>query len=401
MILASLVLVALLPQVVTTLEEGLELLEQGAEPTRVLAPAGVAAARAIEPLADDPEHLRRLAHLARLGKAHADLASALGEVVAARGPCLTVALAELGALPRPELDAAAARLSAESIDVLLGAIRDDEDPAAVRGAIALLVPRLPALTLADSLQTWAYDERDVPKAVALLEQLHRAAEPMECYTAVANVDLPPTLWPVTAVALRALLQRDPRVADVALEHASQGTWGPGCAVLHSLGGLWLDDEERLARATSIIDSLLAEIAEGGTAGIPPDAVSATITAGGDLLVPSVVPLLPALARDGNTAIRVAAINAMPKVCYRDAPTIDLLISLLGDPSAEVAVAAYEALRRKSGQTKLPMRVEMWTRWRESTELPATAPEQDVATRLEADRRLRAASARRARERSAR
>lgn len=398
-VLASLILVTVFPQVVTSVEQGLELLEQGIEPDRVRGPVARDAAAAIEPLADDLELTRRLARLARLGNAHDDLAVALGKILAERGPCMHLAIAELGTLPEPALNAAAGRLSAESIDVVLATIRDEEDSAAVLGGIALVLPRLPASALAESLQGWALDERDHPKALQVLGHLDRCAEPAEVYSAVANLDLPATLREPTGAALRALLRRDPRVADTALELASQGQWGPGCSVLLSLGGLFLDDEERITRAASIVDSLLAEVAEGGTSGIPADAIAAATTVAGDLFNPSIVPLLSGFARTGDPIVRVAAIRAIPKVCYRDAPTIDLLIELLSDPNSAVANAAYESLQRKSGQSKIPMVVDMWTRWRASVQLPATAPETNASTRLEADRKSRGAADRRARERN--
>lgn len=394
-------LVILLQLTTTTLDDALRSLENGRVPAVVPKHVGREAASRIQPDVEDPQLVHRLARVARQGKAQRELADALLRVATAPGgaPCASAALTELASVPPAELDRVAATLSSETVHELLGSIAElDDGPAA--GCIVLLARAAEPFALAELLAEWTAAPKHHPRATRLLEHLARHRAPAECVQALASLDveLPPELWGPAGESLKALVGREPAAADVALQCAGSGEWGPGGAVVRSLGGVWLDDEARWTAAASALTPILHE-ASDDPGGVRPELIAAAIAAAGDLLLPGIVPLVDWFALHGpSTAVRVAAVRTTAQVGYGDAATIDLLIRLMTDQDALVASAAYAALQRKSGQRAIPMRAEMWHAWRATVELPREAPT-PADERLAAERLLRGASERRQRERA--
>lgn len=386
------VVLTVFPQIVTTADQGLEVLEKGGAPTEVSRAAGREAVSRIEPSMTEDALLRRLVFLARQGKAEAELTQALVTLVEGEGACTAVALGELAQSRPADLDRVSATLSPRTVGLLVDLLAEADDPTAF-GALELLARVVEPAALIVLLDTWSEEEADRPRALRLIGLLERAKGPAELFQAVARMRLSQPLWGPAGDALRALVKRDPATADLALMLAERAEYGAGAIVIRSLGGLWLDDAERLTKAFGVLDLLVTEVQDDLQA-LTPDLTTAAVETAADLLMPSVVPLLPSLALHGpSSPLRAAAIRAMGKLCYRDAPTVDLLIKLLEDADAGVATAAYETLRAKSGQRTLPMRKDMWDRWRASADLPAEPPTPD-AERLDAERALRGKSQRR-------
>lgn len=386
------------PQVATAVDEALERLRRGDRPDRVTRDVGLAACRRIEAESshlDDPT-LRELAQLARAGRSNAELGPALVAVVRSRGVARGAALAELTQLPPECLDEAAVGVPDDELLPLFTFAQEVSDPDTATGALALVVRRSDPSLLREVvalIMTWAEQDESLPLARRLLLELPRTRHPRACLEAIASLGLvrAGVLASLTSAA-RELVQQDASAADEALRLVSEGQVGPGGVVLASLGGISLADEQRWLAAAAIIDELVNAAADDPEA-VAADHLAAAIDAGSELLVASVVPLLHPLAAAGRTApLRATALRAMGKLCYRDQVTVDTLIETLSDPQPEVASAAYEALSRRAG-VSLPMRADVWRRWRETVALPEVAPWSDEE-RLAREREMRGRALRR-------
>ena len=381
---AAALIIILAGLAIDSVDEGLAQLEAGQVPAQVPHHVAREAALRIDPSLSS-RRVRDLAALARQGGTTAPLAQRLVAVVAAGGQAESVALEELGRLPRDEARAAVTPLSAERMGSLLQLAARGASPEA-GGALVLLAAQTDPRALVDLLRSWG--DLDDPTSRLLLEELARTPDPERCFMALVDLELSPALLGAAEETLRALVARSPAVAERATVMVERGEHGQGSIVLRSLGGVALSQGPSFERAAAALEALLADLDQ-----LPAAAQVAAIGAAGDLLLARLVPLLPALVQRGPPVpVRVAALRACAQVCYRDRPTIERLIGLLDDPQPLVAFAAYEALRRKSGKD-LPAEAAMWTRWCEGAELPESAPEPDEV-RLERERGLRLKAARR-------
>lgn len=265
------------------------------------------------------------------------------------------------------------------------------DDALAEAAGALLVLVLSPEGLVAALGTLVEQDR-LDRACALLELAGSdLARPGEAFRIFLEADVHDGLAETFSDTMARFVERDERSAALALERASYGAWGPGHAVLRSLGKV---PPQCWEQAQGFVRASLLEIGGGDDVML----VRNAILAAGELLLPELVPLLPGLALNGpGVAIRRAALVSMGHVCYRDAATIDLLIDLLDEP--DVASEAYSTLLKKAG-VQLPMRVETWSSWRQGQRLPDKAPLPD-AERLAAQRAVRALLAARERDQEGR
>lgn len=389
---AMVVVAGLLLQVVT-LDDVLRGLEEGAPPPAPLpAPLAAEAVSRIEADAGatlDAARLARLIEVARSSPRTAQpLAKALVGVVGHGGELAEVAVPVLAAAPRASLPAA---VPPAVVDRLVE--RLEADDAGAPGAARLLGRWAPPARLSALLQAWQAEPAARARcAEALLGELPaNAAPPAALLRTLQELGEGEGLaaWtrPLGAAAFE-LTRRDP---DAALEVVALGERGPCGAFLHGLGGVGLASAERWERARAVLaDHLEARLT------LPPVVVAATVRGATALLLDELLPLLqPMVMESPSPAIRVAAVEALAALGYRDRPTIDCLVALLEDRDREVAAAAYDVLRLKSGQT-LPARKALWASWRATAELPEEPPD-GAQERLAAQRRTRARVELKARE----
>ncbi|MCO5168084.1 MAG: hypothetical protein M9894_17205 [Planctomycetes bacterium] len=370
-------LLLLLALDLASVDEALLALERGERlEGRVTPDAALTAAARIGPFTS-PAEVTALARVARAGGAEAALGRALVDAVRALGPSAPAAAGALAGAQVHERDAALAAAPADLPAALLELAGGDApcDP-----ALALLARVATPEELAAAVQRWA--TADEPAlAAGLLRHVGAARRPAATLSLLSLVEVGPELVGPLGDALAALVARDDGAAAEAVARAARGVRGPGGALLRSLGAV---GPARHEAASALVVEALDEL----EAGDDDLALSAAITAAGELLLPRVLPALPGLAADQGRArvVRRAAVEALVHVGYRDAPTIELLIGLLRDPDAVVAAEAHRTLLRKAG-VRLDARPDLWEAWRRSRPLPEHAPEDDE-TRLLRERALR-------------
>lgn len=398
MIAPLLGLVVLFPQVsVVTVDDALRVTREGGSLPAMSRAFGREAAKRLDPRLelDDVEALTRIA---RQAKALPELGVGLAALLADGDEKLfSYSVGELASLPAEVRDAAA--LKPHAIERLLEAAHA-QDPEFAAAAVVLLMPRAQRSSILELFDEWAVQTAMHGRARHLLKQVARAPQPADLFVELAGRTVHRELRADVAAALRALAGRDSACVDAALEMVASGELGAGGEVIRALGAVRFSDEKRWEAAAQLLEGLLAEV-EDDLLALDGDVLASTLAASGELLVPAVVPLLPSLALHAASpdVVRAAALEAMGRVCYRDAPTIDLMIGLLDDKSPAVASAAYEALRRRSGQSSLPQRSAMWVQWREQTVLPEQS--EDPLARLATQRAGRASSERLQDQRDAR
>lgn len=366
----------------TSLDDLLRSMDDGAPPpTKVEDDVAAAAALRIEPDVE-PGQLTQLAALASVGQAPARhvLAVRLMDVVAERREASATAARLLAALPaevllskttRPEVVAGLIEL----VDVAFA----QEDAALGVIAADLLGRWAPPTTVSSLLSAWAEVPECVDQAHALIARLpdNTAAAPAELVRALRDLPEDGGAWsqPLGGVA-RQLASSSPEAADVLLEWTRDARLGPSAAWLVGLGGVDLRDERRRDAARQVVLELVEYPGD-------PVIASAALRAAAGLMLDEVLPMLPALTLQGPVMVRVASIDGLRALAYKDAPTVDLLITLLSDPAPEVVVAAHAALCEKTGE-RFPGVAEAWTLWRDRVTLPE-GPEEGMEAWL-ADRR---------------
>lgn len=371
-------LVAIFLAPVTTLAEAREQFARG-EP-RDPVPVDVAreAAEAI-PSGTSAEDLEELAAIARAGGALPELGLGLARVIEDGGFLRNVAILQLSRLAeRPTL-------SPQGLRTVLDAGLEEDDEVALAAA-AVAFPQASPADAVELITEWYVADLSA-RVTAGLPLLRSVREPLEVTRSLVELGLPAIYGTPLAELLRGLAQ-DPTVADHLLEVVSSGAAGPQGAYLRALGGVSLADEARWHRASELVVSFLVAADEDmASEAAAPDVLAAAVGAGADLFVPELLRYLPQLAAPGpRPDVRIAALEAVAKVGYRDGPTIDLLIDLLEDPDREVAIQAHATLVRKSGY-RAAHRKELWTTWRKRLTLP-DAPPLDDAERMAEQRRIR-------------
>ncbi len=378
----ALVLVALLD--LGSVDEALEAVASG-ERLEGRVPVEVArdAAARIGAFTRDPE-LGALVRVALAGGARDQVGRALLEAVRAQGPGALEAAACLARLADDDRRAVLAAAPPDLPADLRALVEGSAPDADVTGALCVLAGTASADELAQALQAWA-DQGEVARARGLLEQAGAARQPALAVACLGAVEVGPELTGPLGEALAALVARDEGAAAAAVERVGLGVWGPGGALVRSLGAVRGD-------LAGVAAALVTEAV--GALALPPgdvddDVLAAIVAAAGEQLVWQVVPTLPGLAADRarGARLRRAAVHALSHVGYRDAPTIDLLVGLLRDPDRAVAAEAHRTLLLKAG-VRLDARPELWEAWRRGQALPATPPEPDEA-RLRRERELRA------------
>lgn len=353
------------------LDELLRRMEQGASPPPAVSPdVGRAAAARITPHADEPL-LERCILLARLARQEQALTPVLLDVIAARGPGAgraTVTLVARGDdLPR--------EVPAALIDTLAELTASDDDPVAVSAAELIGRWGSPGV-VSDLLDACAAaGAAGAPRVRALIAGVaanHQASAARWIETIAARTSGDEPWLDALGAFVRDLAARDVEAAEHVVQSARSGSLGPGAVFLRGLGGVGLDDRERFEAARSVLTEYLVAAAEDPGA-LPAATAAAAVHAAADLLLAELPPLVPALVLAPRPrALRVAAIQALARVGYRDQPTIDLLIPLLADPDREVAAAAHDVLKLKTGQ-RMAGRETLWLRWRDGARLPDAPP----------------------------
>ena len=342
--------------------------------------------------------LRVWGRIARAGGAERELAGALLEV-GGQGPrgVRDVALETLRELPPAALRAAlgagpfprALRFQLEAeVDRLVEA---GASQAQLSARLRLLSPVLPPRALGRLLARW--DDPEAPGLAALLlDSLRWSLSPGETYAALARARLSAELIEPLGAALARLVAEG--ASEVALRHVELERWGQGSPVLASLVGLPPRRWDEVRR------QVLDQLPRGGDAHRAAALEVATAS-----LLPEALADARQLAADPARAprLRRAGLRALVELGYRDAPTLELLVSLLSDAEPSVAGAAHAALLRKGG-ARLPARPEAWRRWLSAQALPPGPPAdrwerlaQQRALRIRLDRRRAEEEAEAARE----
>lgn len=370
------------------------LADGGAIPKVVEGDVGHAAAARITPFGNDDESLTALATIARRGGAAEHLSAALVSVLADRGSTVaraTVLLADLPLYVIPK------QVPESAIDAAVELARSGPE-VAVEGqaeAGATLVGLWGSPDVVRTLLSELVEAGSPQLALRVVTPItsNQSAKPLDWVDMVAALDptsgTAPAPWTTQlGLVLRDLVLRDTAAAD-RLADVSASNTGPSGALLRALGGSPLDDADRFERARQLV---LIYLEAAKTGEVPTADAVAAIGAGTDLLLAEVALALPTLTAPTNPAlVRIAAVRALERVGYRDAPTIDLLIKLLDDADPTVGIAAFEVLRLKSGQTSYTQRKSLWERWRARTTLPESPPDGlevwlDLQRQLEAQTR---------------
>lgn len=374
---------------ITTLAEARDVLARGESLTEVPPDVAREAVSAITPDLP-PEELIELVAIARLGEEPDELWTALVPVVVGRGASsreAVVALTQLATRTLRPGERPPPALPPEALEVGAELAREDEEDRVAEAAAILVLPRSTPDDAAALLDAWTHAGA-ARRVTALLGALHRINDPAAIVRHLVARDLDAAFARPLADALKRLA-RDPATADELLQAVSSGVLGPEAAHLRALGGVSLSDEERWQRASELVLGVIYAV-EQDLAAVPVDETAAAVEAAAELYLPQLLPLLPHLALHGRgTAVRVAALEAIGRVGYRDAPTIDLLIGLLEDRDGPVARAAYGALVKRS-RYRAEHRKEHWVVWRATVTLPDEPPQSDEE-RMTEQRRLRAAA----------
>lgn len=367
---------------IETLGQALEVVAEGEPLGRVPGPVALEAVAAIRP-DTEADDLEKLVQVAKAGGATRELRDALMRLVYDQGQATRAALVALQALPEDVLSAPGAPKAPPTLEPVLYQLALSEELTVAGMAFRLVVP-----LLGEDALVAAVEQADEGRARLFLRlAADTTAPPAAVVDRLLAADLRPGLGEATGELLRALVHREAKAADALLDRVSGGDLGFEACGLRAVGGVRLSDAARAERAASILQVYLAELTADLQA-YPPGVVAATVTASTEQFLPDVLPLLPGVAQSGpGTAARVAAIRAIAQIGYRDAPTVDLLLTLLADKDTVVSSAAWLALRKKTSQD-LPNRLERWKAWRERTDLPA-APKVEAEKRLEVQRRNRA------------
>lgn len=349
-----------------TLEEALAASQRGAPPLAVSPQVAREAAERIVPGLTDDEELGPLARVARAGAPEA-AARRLAAVLEQGAAGVGAAARELAACEPALRDAALAPVLARAPALLRDtltrlAFTPDEDAAAAAGAARLLAPLLEPRAVASALEVWAAEPAGRACVLAALEEVARApARPRELLRALAlEVEALPGAEGALGAAFAALLA-DPAAAAEALELLASETYGPEGCLLRGLPGL---SPDLWPEATAVLERLLEGAGERGE-GLEPALLASALLGAADLRLPAAHELALALSRPEARAaevVRAAAVEALARVGYRDAPTLAHLIALLGDRAASVRRAAHAALLRKAGRRDMPARVEIWRAW---------------------------------------
>jgi hypothetical protein len=349
----ALTVVVILGSALTSCDAALDALAKNEPLTgRVTASAGKQAAERL-PLAKTAGAVAALSRISREAKTEQQLAAGLLAVIAAS-----------------DARAAEAARQLEALKSDLLAVGQRSDPAAAKRALRVVVPLLDADDLASLLDHLITTPALRRQATYALQESGQSLQPLATYELLSGLQLSPFFEHMAGDALAELAGRNEKVSTFALELAEGA---PTPAVLRSLSGL---RPEQWEDAMSLL-AVALEIETGAR-------LAAAIHSAAELRMPEVVPLLPHLAREGKTsALRIAALRAIPQVSYRDAPTVDLLIELLGDPL--VREESYRALRAKTG-VALPLDPNAWQAWRRGFLLPM-APPVPNAERLDKERAL--------------
>jgi len=304
------------------------------------------------------------------GVADQALASPLLSVVAGGAPgSAEIALAETMTFPDGVLEAALAAADSSLANQLRLLAQSAREPATREAAFELLPRVVPSRELPSLLGV------DEPAALsATLRGFARAPDAASAYDALVWLEVDDlALAEEAGRSLRILVERG-AIAS-ALEALQQQRWGPGGAVLRSLSAL---PPENWDMVRQVVLLFLDNVEE-------PALLLAALDCGATLRFDEVLPLADLLARESNRAeLRVAAIDAIAQVGYRDAPTMDLLIGLLEADTSAVRESAYKALCRKSGARGLSPEPAIWQLWRRRTALPDEPPV-PTAERLERER----------------
>jgi hypothetical protein len=382
-----------------SLEQALDDVLAGVDVSGRVEPAtGSAALEAIGGHLDD-EALTAHVAVARAGRAsdHA-LAEALMLVVSQSGSGSWAAVYELGECPREARLAAARSEDALMwapgvIDLATEAAWPEEGTAVspsldvALGAARLLAPQLTPAELRQLVSDWGWEPPLEPLVVVLLEEASLAhPDPAQVYRELAVAEIGSrSLETALGGALRVLVRRSPDAAEVALDMARSGAWGPGGAVLVSLPALPPSD---WPAASDVLQSALANLSASDP-GLDLELTRAVLDAGAALCLPEalwlgldLLSLEPGALPEG---IRGPAITAVAELARKDAATLDLFLGLLEDRERAVVDAAYAGLRRKSG-LELPARAEVWRAWRQTQSFPEL--EEDDEERLARELRLR-------------
>lgn len=376
---------AMHPQVVTTVSSLEEAMQAYEDEVQVAVPfsVGINAARALKEVDSLPaEQVERLLRIAADGKAYSYLAPVVGTLVSG-GSYVEPALRIAGRLPDDQRAAVVRTLgSDESVRFgLLSACTSAEQDDVAAGALWILVPSATPddlVSLLRSLSELPDDLRRVRRALQLIPQ-SAAPRPMYEQLLDAALDLPSGLTGAIVDALAGLVENSPAAAEAALERAN-GSGSP--LALESLRGIPAESWEQAREA---LLNVLAGFGEEFT-GLPAEQaeqLAAAVLVAGQLRVPEVLPMIPALtAPSVNPKVRVAALRTLGYVGNRDASTIDLLIAHL-EPAGPLADAAYTSLLQKAG-VSLPHRAIMWREWRRRLEL-RDASQEEHEVRLAAER----------------
>lgn len=376
---------AMHPQVVTTVSSLEEAMQAYEDEVQVAVPfsVGINAARALKEVDSLPaEQVERLLRIAADGKAYSYLAPVVGTLVSG-GSYVEPALRIAGRLPDDQRAAVVRTLgSDESVRFgLLSACTSAEHDDVAAGALWIVVPSATPddlVSLLRSLSELPDDLRRVRRALQLIPQ-SAAPRPMYEQLLDAALDLPSGLTGAIVDALAGLVENSPAAAEAALERAN-GSGSP--LALESLRGIPAESWEQAREA---LLNVLAGFGEEFT-GLPAEQaeqLAAAVLVAGQLRVPEVLPMIPALtAPSVNPKVRVAALRTLGYVGNRDASTIDLLIAHL-EPAGPLADAAYTSLLQKAG-VSLPHRAIMWREWRRRLEL-RDASQEEHEVRLAAER----------------
>lgn len=367
----------------TNLSDALEALEANEPLGKISLRVGLAATRRIRSTTED-EQLERLVKIAQAGRAQRALGQALVVHIGERGAGQRVAVRALAAFPerlRHDLTERPPKLWTFNLKRLL---ERTLTPATDGAVLTLLVPHASVELLSRLYRRWR--ETSPARAELLLSRLGGCRPAQRARVLELLTRFPPAAAHLAAlVATCRALARDLAIGTTMVTAAERGDLGPHDVFLHVLGAvppsLW-------KRATRVTLGHLTDLEEEAESAEEQARLAAAVLTAAQLRCPDVLDRLPLLLSSPTPSrIRIAAVQALALVAYRDGPTIDRLIKLLGDADPAVAEAAYGSLKRKAAvRLKLPMRPDVWQAWRRSQKLPDQAPE-PVEERLAKQRSL--------------